>query len=150
MDTIKSPKFILAVLAMAITAAAMFLDKISGGEGTAYVMGIATGAGAALASSVSVKGSIKALLPLSLIGVMLSGCVTTSTGERKFDATKALDTACALQPAVSVITEKGVCENLPEPRRSKCIRINKLVSAGTGAAMAIAGAITEACQVPQK
>jgi folate-dependent tRNA-U54 methylase TrmFO/GidA len=148
MDSIKSPRFILAVLAMGITAAAMFLGKITGGEGVAYVMGLATGA-AAVVGSAAVKNGVKALLPLALVGAMLSGCVTTSTGERKFDAAKAVDTACAITPALSTIAQKGVCENLAEPARTKCLRIAAIVQASAGVGLAIGGSIAEACKVPQ-
>lgn len=148
MDSIKSPRFILAVLAMGITAAAMFLGKITGGEGVAYVMGLATGA-AAVVGSAAVKNGVKSLLPLALVGAMLSGCVTTSTGERKFDAAKAVDTACAITPALSTIAQKGVCENLAEPARTKCLRIAAIVQASAGVGLAIGGSIAEACRVPQ-
>lgn len=148
MDSIKSPRFILAVLAMGITAAAMFLGKITGGEGVAYVMGLATGA-AAVVGTAAVKSGVKSLLPLALVGVMLSGCVTTSTGERKLDAAKAVDTACAITPALSTIAQKGVCENLAEPARTKCLRIAAIVQASAGVGLAIGGSIAEACRVPQ-
>lgn len=148
MDSIKSPRFILAVLAMGITAAAMFLGKITGGEGVAYVMGLATGA-AAVVGTAAVKSGVKSLLPLALVGVMLSGCVTTSTGERKLDAAKAVDTACAITPALGTIAQKGVCENLAEPARTKCLRIAAIVQASAGVGLAIGGSIAEACRVPQ-
>ncbi len=148
MDSIKSPRFILAVLAMGITAAAMVLGKITGGEGVAYVMGLATGA-AAVVGSAAVKNGVKSLLPLALVGAMLPGCVTTSTGERKLDAAKAVDTACAITPALSTIAQKGVCENLAEPARTKCLRIAAIVQASAGVGLAIGGSIAEACRVPQ-
>lgn len=90
------------------------------------------------------------LLVLLVAGSLaFSGCVTTSTGERKLDAAKAVDTACAITPALSTIAQKGVCENLAEPARTKCLRIAAIVQASAGVGLAIGGSIAEACRVPQ-
>lgn len=149
MEVIKSSRFWLALIIILGAFVLAVLKLISGSEAIAATVGILGGFGVAKAGSGSSSSAGAVALVLCLC-VGLAACVTTSTGQRQFDPVKAVDTACDLQPAVSTIAEKGVCENLPEPRRSKCIRINKLVSAGSSAALAIAGAITEACQVPQQ
>lgn len=147
MDVIKSSRFWLSLAIIAAAVVLAVTKLIDGNVAIATMTGLLGGFGVAKAGASS---GVKVLVPFILLGVFLSACVTTASGERRFDAAKALDTACDVAPALNLIATKVVCENLPSPKREKCLKIAAAIGITTAVGLPVAGAVVDACKVPEK
>lgn len=100
MEVIKSSRFWLALIALAVIGALALLGKLSGEGAAGYLMSILAGFGVAKASGGSAP---KALLPFALVAVAsLSACGTTGRGY----LAKGLDLAATADKAILPTVEK--------------------------------------------
>lgn len=86
MDTIKSPRFWLAALAMIITAVLTVLKCISGEAAVGIIVGILGGFGVATipGSTLKTKGPMMLVFLTALAGAVLaSGCAGMTAAERR-------------------------------------------------------------------
>lgn len=92
MDVIKSSRFWLALVVILGAIVLAVLKLITGGEAVATALGVLGGFGVAKAGG-SPSDVIRALLPLVIVGALLSGCKSTVGAhlERAHIAVKATD-----------------------------------------------------------
>lgn len=81
-----------------------------------------------------------------LLALSVSGCIATPGGGHAFDPVTALSTACSVEPAINALAVAGVCDNLKEPAKSKCLKVAALIHAVAPALLVGAGAIYDVCQ----
>lgn len=94
----------------------------------------------------STTGAItSALFPFALVSLLASGCPAT-TGQNQFDPATALNTACALEPALNTIVTAGVCDNLKEPAKTTCLKVAAIAHVIAPAILAGVGAIYDTCR----
>jgi hypothetical protein len=109
MDVIKSSRFWICLAIVAGATVALCLKVLSESTWTALVGGLLSGFGVAKAmpgSASSDGGVVKALVPLALVGALLSGCVCSTP--RKCLSTCLTVSGTASELAIPAITE--VCK----------------------------------------
>lgn len=145
MNSIKSPKFILAAFASLATLILAILEKIDGSTAVGTMLGLAVGSGA-------VWGAAKKIGPVCLalffIGILFSGsisCATTTAGEKKFDPVKVMNAACAIAPAANNL-HLTICNSLTGVAKEDCLKAQQIIQASSKTLFGVASGVYGACK----
>jgi len=140
MESLKSPKFIFAVLGLVAVLVLTVTGKITGE--TAVTVILSFGVGLGLAANTTAGKSTSALLPLLLL-LSMSGCATSSA---KLSPRDTLLTACRLAPA-ALSAWRATCEVLDGEKKKKCLAVLAAVELGSGVILDVGEAALGSCPI---
>jgi hypothetical protein len=139
MESLKSPKFIFAVLGLVAVLVLTVTGKVNGE--TAVTVILSFGVGLGLAANTT-AGKSKALLPLLFL-LSVSGCATSSP---KLSPRDTLLTACRLAPA-ALSAWRATCEVLDGEKKKKCLAVLAAVELGAGVIIGAGEATLGSCPI---
>lgn len=145
MDNIKSPRFILAAIALLATVVLAVLGKIDGSTAVGTMLGLAVGSGAALGAAKKTGLACLALLFTGTLLISQEGCTTTATGQRQFDPNRAMAAACAITPAANNL-HLAICSSLSGTAKEDCLKAQRMIQTSSQALLGLAAGVYGNCE----